>query len=176
MRKSIGISVFTSLLAPWALLACSKASPLEARVDGNWEIMAPAGGYALGGYDPVSYFRDGAPRKGAAEFSHRWRDATWLFATSEHRGLFEQNPSKYAPEYGGWCAYGMAEGYPAESDPVNAWTIHEGKLYLNWSAEVAEEWRADLHRLLPQSESNWSKQKRSLQEGTAKIYWHDDED
>ena len=69
----------------------------------------------------------------------------------------------------------MAEGYAAETDPVNAWTIHEGKLYLNWDAEVAREWRSDVESLLLQSESNWPEVRGGLLDGTAQIYWHDSE-
>lgn len=136
--------------------------------------MVAKDGYAIGGYDPVSYFLDGEPRAGRPELFHHWRDATWLFASAAHRDLFAQAPMKYSPVYGGWCAYGMAEGYAAETDPVNAWTIHEGKLYLNWDADVAEEWRGDVKSWLEKSEANWPRVRRDLQDGTSKIYWHGD--
>ncbi len=157
-------------------MACSR--PPDSRVGElppeNLEIMSPNGGHAIGGYDAVSYFLDPEPRIGMPEFSYHWRGATWLFASEEHRELFQENPSRYAPVYGGWCAYGMAEGYAAESDPL-AWTIHDEKLYLNWDAEVVEEWQSDLSRMLSRSEANWPTVKRALQDGTAEIYWHDDE-
>jgi hypothetical protein len=174
IRLSLFVGLVAAVLSP---VACSRAPESKAgtRVSKNLEIMTPNGGHAIGGYDTVSYFLDAEPRLGLQEFSHRWQGATWLFATAEHRELFQQNPSQYAPAYGGWCAYGMAEGYAAESDPRNAWMIHEGKLYLNWDAEVAAEWRLELASLLSQSNENWPAVELALQDGTAEIYWHDDE-
>jgi hypothetical protein len=177
-RVSIQNILFAGLVAAVSSpVACSRGPESEAGtpISKNLEVMTPNGGPAIGGYDTVSYFLDAEPRLGLQEFSYRWQGATWLFATAEHRELFQQNPSQYAPAYGGWCAYGMAEGYAAESDPLDAWTIHEGKLYLNWDAEVAAEWRLELDSLLSQSNENWPEVKLALQDGTAEIYWHDDE-
>jgi hypothetical protein len=177
MRGSVHLAAFGCLVMALIPTACSRSSE-PSRADGapkNREIMAPENGQAIGGYDAVSYFRDGGPRKGVASYSYRWRDATWLFATAEHRELFARDPRRYAPAYGGWCAYGMAEGYAAESDPLEAWAIHEGVLYLNWDAEVAAEWQADRANLLSRSEANWLEVRSNLQNGTAEIYWHDDE-
>lgn len=174
---SIGIGLIACLLAAWSPLSCSTAPLSQADVEHvtKSHIMTSQDGHAIGGYDPVSYFLDAGPRKGAPEFFYLWRDARWLFASSAHRELFVQDPSQYAPVYGGWCAFGVAEGYPAESDPANAWTIHQGKLYLNWDAEVAREWRLEIEALLAKSEANWPDVRQGLQDGTAKIYWHDDE-
>jgi hypothetical protein len=176
IRVSARFGLSTCLVAALVLSACSGAPESEAgaRAPENLEIMTPNGVYAIGGYDVVSYFLDAEPRMGGQEFSYDWRGATWLFTSAAHRELFRQDPSRYAPAYGGWCAYGVAAGYAAESDPVNAWTIHEDKLYLNWDAEIAEGWRRERSSLLPQSEENWPEVKRALRGGTADIYWHDD--
>ena len=174
-RRPFALGLLTCLLAAWVPLACSQAEKSDVATGRpeSHEIMVPPDGYAIGGYDPVSYFLDGEPRKGLLEYAYRWRGATWLFATSEHRDLFEQNPASYAPIYGGWCAYGLAEGYAAETDPVNAWTIHHGKLYLNWDAEVANDWRLEVDGLIPRADENWPTVKEALGDGTAEIYWHD---
>ena len=66
-------------------------------------------------------------------------------------------------------------GYAAQSDPLNAWTIYQQKLYLNWDAEVAKQWRLEIEILLAKSEANWPEVRRTLQDGSAEIYWHDDE-
>ncbi len=129
-------------------------------------------GIAIGGYDTVAYFTRGEAVPGSAEFSAQHNGATWWFASAEHRDLFEADPASYAPAYGGWCAYGMAEGYAAETDPVNGWTIHEGRLYLNWNAEVSADWNADRARFLQQSEAQWPEVNRQLAEDSAKVYWH----
>ena len=177
MRGSAHIAAFGCLVMALIPITCSRSSePSRAAVmPKNREIMVSENGQAIGGYDAVSYYRDGGPREGVASYSYRWQDATWLFATAEHRDLFAQDPERYAPAYGGWCAYGMAEGYAAESDPLEGWAIHEGVLYLNWDADVAAEWWADRASLLSRSEANWLQVRSNLQNGTAEIYWHDDE-
>lgn len=158
-------------------MACSAVLLPEdrARTSTNQEIMASPGGDAIGGYDPVSYFVAGEPQRGLPEFSYRWRGASWQFSTSANRDLFVQEPAKYSPVYGGWCASGMAEGYAAETDPVNAWTVYDGKLYLNWDKGVAETWREEIENSLERSELHWPEIQRDLQAGGSKIYWHDDE-
>ena len=90
---------------------------------------------AISGYDPVAYVTDSAPVKGSKEFSYQWKGADWYFASAEHRDLFKANPEKYAPQYGGYCAYAAAKNALAPIDPA-AWSIVGGKLYLNNSLSV----------------------------------------
>ncbi len=94
---------------------------------------------ALRGYDPVAYFTDGQAVEGQPAISYVWNDATWHFASPEHRSMFQQNPEKYAPAYGGYCAYGWSQGYPAPVDPA-AWSIVDSTLYLNYNADVRADW------------------------------------
>jgi YHS domain-containing protein len=109
---------------------------------------------AIGGYDPVSYFTESKPVKGNEEFSYKWKDATWLFSSKENLDLFTANPENYAPQYGGWCAYGCSNGRKATIDP-NIWTIVDGKLYLNHSAEVKEKWMKEQKQRIEQADKNW---------------------
>jgi len=111
-------------------------------------------GVALKGYDPVAYFEQGRPVQGSPQFSHRWMEATWWFATAEHRDLFTKDPQKYAPQFGGYCAYALSEGYTANIDP-EAWKIVDGKLYLNYSRGVQKKWEEDLQRRIQAAEKNW---------------------
>ena len=87
-------------------------------------------GVAIEGYDPVAYFTMSKPVKGSPAFTHEWDGATWQFSNAEHRDLFKANPQKYAPQYGGYCAYGVSKGHKADILPAN-WSIVDGKLYLN---------------------------------------------
>ena len=82
-------------------------------------------GVAIKGYDPVAYFTQSKPVKGSASFTHQWMNSTWWFASAEDRDEFARTPEKYAPQYGGYCAYGVSQGHTAPIDP-EAWTI------LNW--------------------------------------------
>jgi len=117
------------------------------------EIYADRGG-AIRGYDAVAYFAEGRPVKGSAQFSHRWRDATWYFANAANRDAFSAAPEKYAPQYGGYCAYGVANGYAVSIDP-EAWSIVDGKLYLNYSLSVRESWRKDIAGFIRKADANW---------------------
>jgi YHS domain-containing protein len=92
---------------------------------------------AIRGYDPVAYFTESKPVKGLKEFSYEFEGATWLFASEDNRKAFQSDPGKYIPQYGGHCAYGMSRGYKAKTEP-DAWTIVDGKLYLNWSEKQNE--------------------------------------
>ena len=111
-------------------------------------------GIAIKGYDPVAYFTQGAPVKGSSQFAHQWMGATWLFANSQDRDLFMASPEKYAPQYGGYCAYAVSQGHTAGIDP-EAWTIIDGKLYLNYSKGVQRKWQMDTKGGIEQADKNW---------------------
>lgn len=114
-------------------------------------------GVAIKGYDPVAYFTDGKPAKGDAKFSHEWNGATWHFASAEHRDLFKASPDKYAPQFGGYCAWAVSQNYTANSDPENAWKIVNGKLYLNYNRDVQKKWEDDVPGNIAKGETNWPK-------------------
>jgi YHS domain-containing protein len=126
-------------------------------------------GVAIQGYDPVAYFAAGKAVMGTAEYAAEWEGAVWRFASAANRDAFVAAPGKYAPQYGGWCAYGATKGYAAETDPANAWTVRDGKLYLNWDAEVKQLWSTDIPGNLARSEANWPAIKAGLLDGSAKI-------
>lgn len=109
---------------------------------------------AIDGYDPVAYFLDGRAKRGSADITFDWNDAKWRFTSPENRDLFAQNPEKYAPQYGGFCALGMAHGGDVPTDPT-AWTIHEDKLYLNMINEVSITWRYNPDRLIERADLKW---------------------
>ena len=109
---------------------------------------------AIRGYDPVAYFTDGEPVKGSREFRYRWKDADWLFSSQEHVDLFRASPEQYAPQYGGYCAYAMSKGKYASGSP-QAWTVHEGKLYLNFSKGVRKTWSKNIPEYIERADRNW---------------------
>jgi YHS domain-containing protein len=115
-----------------------------------------ASGAAIRGYDPVAYFTSGKPVKGSKEFTTQWRGATWHFASAEHRDRFAAAPEKYAPQYGGYCAYGVAQGYTVSIDPA-AWTVVDGKLYLNYSTNVRRTWEKDIPGYIRKADTQWPK-------------------
>ena len=120
-------------------------------------------GSAIEGYDPVAYFTQGRPVEGESEFAHDWMDATWYFASAENRDLFAADPDKYAPQYGGYCAWAVAHGYTATIDP-DAWKIVDDKLYLNYSKDVQAQWTQDIPGNISKGDANWPKIRAELAE------------
>ncbi|MCK6618376.1 MAG: YHS domain protein [Cyclobacteriaceae bacterium] len=111
-------------------------------------------GVAIGGYDPVAYFLLDAPVKGNPEFIWVWNEATWYFQSDKNRELFKNNPEQYAPQFGGFCAYGVSRNYKVKSEP-DAWSIVNGKLYLNYNSEVRKKWLTDKEAYIQRAEANW---------------------
>jgi YHS domain-containing protein len=109
---------------------------------------------AIRGYDPVAYFTQRAPVKGSREFRHEWRGATWHFASAANRDRFAAEPEKYAPQYGGYCAYGVALGSAPPIDPA-AWSIVDGRLYLNFNLPTRAAWEKDIPGYIRKADANW---------------------
>ncbi len=112
------------------------------------------GDLALEGYDAVAYFTDARAVEGRSELSHTWNGATWRFASAAHRDAFAAAPERYAPQYGGYCAWAVAQGYTAEIDP-EAWRIVDGKLFLNYDREVQKKWETDIPGNRTKADANW---------------------
>jgi YHS domain-containing protein len=110
---------------------------------------------AIRGYDPVAYFTEGAPVKGEPQFRQEWNGAAWHFANRENLERFQADPERYAPQFGGFCAFGMSRGYKVGTDPA-AFTVHEGKLYLNYSLPVQATWLKDTDAYIDKAEANWA--------------------
>jgi len=111
-------------------------------------------GRAIRGTDPVAYFTEGRPVDGARRITHDWNGATWHFASEENRALFAADPERYAPAFGGYCAWAAARGYIAATRP-EAWSVYEGRLYLNANLNVRAQWEAELPTIIAEGEANW---------------------
>lgn len=111
---------------------------------------------AISGYDAVAYFTQGKPVKGSDEFTFDYLQATWKFSSQEHLELFKQDPTAYAPQYGGYCAYAIANGDTASAEP-DLWTIVDGKLYLNYSKRINARWSADIPGFIQKADKEWPK-------------------
>ena len=118
-------------------------------------------GVAIKGTDPVAYFTDGRPVDGLSAHSLEYMGATWRFATAENKAAFEADPERYTPQYGGYCAWAVSQGYTAGIDP-DAWTIVEGKLYLNYNESIMKKWLADRDALISKADTNWPELRLSL--------------
>jgi YHS domain-containing protein len=110
---------------------------------------------AISGYDAVAYFAEGKPVIGSDDFTFDYMHATWKFSSQEHLDLFTADPIAYAPQYGGYCAYAIANGDTASAEP-DLWTIHEGKLYLNYSRKINARWREDIPGYIEKANNEWT--------------------
>jgi YHS domain-containing protein len=143
-QNSIRLNVLTVLLLGLATTA----------IAGKVDPVYQHGGLAIRGYDAVAYHQQSAPVKGSSQFSYQWRGATWLFANAENRDRFQAEPDRYAPQYGGYCAYAVSKGRTASIDP-EAWKIVDGKLYVNYSKGVQKKWEQDVPGNIVKADKNW---------------------
>lgn len=134
-----------------ACLLIAGSSPLMAAEEERWYSDD---GFAIGGYDPVAYHTENRPVKGDAALSLRWQGAEWLFASAENRAAFEADPMRYAPQYGGYCAFAVSQGYTAKTEP-DAFSVVEGRLYLNYSRRVRKMWERDVPGHIASANKNW---------------------
>ena len=146
MRRILAvIAAILALLAPLPAAAAPTAAPA---------VNADKSGVAMRGYDPVAFFTQGRPVKGSAEHSYEWNGATWRFASAQSRDAFAAAPKRYAPQFGGYCAWAVSQHYLAPGDP-NYWKIVDGKLYLNANARAKELWEADQPDAIARGHANW---------------------
>ena len=113
-----------------------------------------ADGKAIKGYDPVAFFTKGKPVMGRAKLTTQWNGASWYFADQEDLDAFNAAPEKYAPQYGGYCAYGTAMGHKAPTE-VETWSVIDGKLYFNYNQKVKQTWSKDQAAMIKKADENW---------------------
>lgn len=134
-----------------AVLVAGLAWSLGAAADGR---IFTRDGLAIGGTDPVAYFTEGRPVTGTPDYQLEWHEATWQFASAEHRDRFEADPEAYAPQYGGWCAWAAARGEAASTVP-EAWKVVDDKLYLNYSRFIQWRWERDIPGYIKAADAHW---------------------
>ena len=139
-------------------LCLTASAPLLATLGSPAMAQTPAvyaeDGIAIDGTDPVAYFTQFAPVAGSAEHTVSWQGATWQFVSAENRDTFAADRDAYAPQYGGYCAYAVSQGYTASTTPA-AWTIIDGKLYLNYSRRIRRKWERDTAGYIQAADVNW---------------------
>jgi hypothetical protein len=122
-----------------------------------WTLAADR--LAIRGYDAVAYFTEGKPVPGSAEFERDWQGSRWRFASAAHRDMFVADPDRYAPQYAGYCALGVAIGKKFDVDP-QVWRIVNGKLYLNYDQGGAKEMDKDVAGTIKKADQNWAMMQR----------------
>ncbi len=135
----------TTFFLFFCIIAFAQKSPIYADSDG-----------AIKGYDPVAYFVNAEPVKGKAEYTLKWKEADWYFSSKENLDAFKTAPEKYAPQFGGYCAYGVSKGSLYKIEP-EAWKIVDGKLYLNYNKSIQKKWEGNQVEFIKKAEVNWPK-------------------
>ena len=139
------------LILTGALLLISISTSLMAKNGFNASSQTSL---AIHGYDPVAYFKEAGPQPGDEVFSYEYQGVTWQFANQQNRQSFVDSPENYLPQYGGFCAYAASKNAIADVDPL-AWTIDQGKLYLNYNVGVRDRWRADQSANIIKADGFW---------------------
>lgn len=134
--------------------AVAKAQKVAAGESTALAAVNVEGNVAIAGADPVAYFTESAYVPGSSEFTHEWSGATWQFASAENRDAFASAPQQYAPQYGGFCAWAVSQGYTAPIDP-EAWKVVDGKLYLNFDRNIQARWERDVPGNIAKADANW---------------------
>lgn len=145
MRFLSFLALLIAALSP-ALATAAPASAPAVNVD--------SAGLAMRGYDPVAFFTEGKPAVGNAAHRVEWNGATWQFASAQSLAAFQASPERFAPQFGGYCAWAVSQHYLAPGDP-NFWKIVDGKLYLNANARAKELWEADQADAIARGHTNW---------------------
>ena len=135
-------------------LAACAATPGHVHRGKVVEEIDNQGGLALQGYDPVAYFKEGKPSKGLAAISYKWHGATYQFSSMEDRQAFMTNPERYAPQFGGYCAFAVSRGTTANGDP-HQWAIENDRLFLNNNALAMTLWNEDRAGNIEAGDENW---------------------
>jgi YHS domain-containing protein len=144
------IAILLLLLSTTNAFAAEKINTLEKSGFFSYE----SSGVAIRGTDTVAYFTQGKPVSGSDEFTTQWQDATWKFSSQEHLNLFIAAPEKYAPQFGGYCAYGVVKGQLVKIEPEN-WTIIDEKLYLNFNNSIQNTWEKDPQKYIDAAQAEF---------------------
>jgi YHS domain-containing protein len=132
------------------------AAAAQAQLHAGGEYNSTYANLGIKGYDPVAYFKVGRSVKGSDRHSADYGGVTWHFASAENRDAFKASPAAYAPQYGGFCSWGVAEkGRLFDVDPENGWTIHDGKLYLNFNADINRTLRSRAASFVQAADRKW---------------------
>lgn len=133
-----------------AFLISTTSQQVNAQVS---EVFAPQG-KALKGYDVVAFHTQQTPVKGNDQFTYQWKGADWNFSNQANLDSFKANPTRFEPQYGGYCAYGTSEGHKAPVD-IDTWTLLDGKLYFNYNQQVKKMWTKNQAQLIQKANEQW---------------------
>ncbi len=148
------ITILASVLGIAAVLTFAATSRNTLATDSLVNVAGDSG-VALSGYDPVAFFTEGAPVNGDPGISAKHQGATYFFSTKAHQKAFKEDPNQYAPQYGGYCAFGVSVNalFPVD---ISTWQVREGKLYLNLNPAILKEFNKNIPNHVAKADKNWT--------------------
>jgi YHS domain-containing protein len=132
-----------------------KATPNETQVSATAKVNVDSQGVILKGYDAVAYFKQGKPVKGNSAIKSTYQGATYLFASSANKADFDKDPARYAPQYGAFCSYGVANGIVADIEGPDAFAVYKGKLYLCGNQAALKGFKTNIDSNIQKADANW---------------------
>lgn len=153
MKKKNELNLTKTLMGTFALWLCLASMNVFAADQINTGFFSST---AIEGYDTVAYFTESKAVKGSKKYEYQWRDANWHFSSQKNLDLFSASPKKYAPQYGGWCAYAVSQNTTASIEP-DLFTIVNDKLYLNYNREVNKKWLGNQAQYIVDADKYWPK-------------------
>ena len=154
MKKKLLIIIPAILVAiVAAIFIFAKLNSISPLSWGSHDPVYSSSGVAIKGYAPVAYFEEGKAKQGNSDLSHEWNGAEWHFYSNANLEKFKTSPEKYAPQYGGYCAFAVSQGFTATVDP-NFWTIDNEKLYIFSNQDVLDDWN-EQKELEKAATDNW---------------------
>jgi YHS domain-containing protein len=138
----------------FSLVVATLALPVFAQTSSKTLVNVDDSGVAIQGYDPVAFFTDHKPVKGDPRFLIKRDGAVYYFASKDHKDLFKENPAKYEPVFGGYCAYGVSRKRLVDID-VDAFQIVDGKLLMQYSKDIRDDFNKDATGNLAKADANW---------------------
>ncbi|MGH8549252.1 MAG: YHS domain-containing (seleno)protein [Methylococcales bacterium] len=154
MTKKLYRPMRTAALLTVLVLGAFSAPAFAVKQTGG-EYNTLYAGLGAKGYDVVSYFTDRKPKQGSDRYTAEFGGVKWQFTSEEHRDLFAADPQKYAPQYGGFCSWGVSQGKLFDVDPVNGWTVVNGKLYLNFNADLNATFAKETEGYVAKANQHW---------------------
>jgi hypothetical protein len=149
LKVMIGSGLVSTLLA----IGCA-SNPANLSQEKAVPAIDASAGAGLAGYDAVAYFTDHKPVRGSDAYTRQWQGVTWKFGSAEHRDVFAADPERYAPQYGGYCAYAVANGTTAHGDPLQ-WAVVNERLFVNNNALAKLLWDRDRPGNIKAGDENW---------------------
>lgn len=154
MKSLLNRKPSIAILCAGVVLGVAAVPALAVKTTGG-EYNTLYAGLGAKGYDVVAYFTDASATPGSDRYTHDYGGVKWQFASREHRDLFAADPQRYAPQYGGFCSWGVSVGKLFDVDPVSGWKIVDGKLYMNFNAEINETFGKDAKGFIGKANRNW---------------------